>query len=239
MSAPTWPPVPELPTHHFEKFMFPVVVAALGIGLAARRFRARNHLALHCCSINIIHRLPNNRYSLKFRTVFEKPLVTILGNSYAASSVLNQARYAIHARSPWAPVRWWAKSHKHSDSFPFLYMKSPADQRSVMIAVTNHLSMQYPEGFLCDALDMSVIMDKFVVGLTCEDGAFLIKTRSMVVREDILKEIATLDETAWSVASVTLEKRHYTLRMETIRAMAIQYRKHPDRFAVVQLAVRK
>jgi len=228
--------LPEPLTQHHVHVIGSFLAGSAWAFVAMCQWRRGNFMNTHNCSLNVIERcsVGDKKWRMHFRTLYEKPLLDVLGqNKYAASLVTRQARW--HRRS----IKWhWRRMPSTKDATPFFVLASQDDQKSVLKCVVNHLSEQFAEGYVAHSMGLPVQRGWYVVGLTCEEDSWFVKTRSMVVREDVLAEIALMDHADFTLFTVHLENPGYHQRLRTIRQMALDYHRRPSDFALVELCVR-
>ena len=149
--------------------------------------------------------------TLRIRTLSEKRCEEVFLNSAAAEIVKKVAR-------------------KTTGDDPILPL--PADENWFYLnSVLNDLSEQFAAGFLKQDMGGQVSSATYLIALTCEcEGEMKTrKIRAMVIQKSLLLNLPE--------EMPALESPHHVTRWKTLKFLAAEFARKPDRFKEVQLAV--
>ena len=149
--------------------------------------------------------------TLKIRTISEKRCEDVFLNSKAAELVQKIARKTT-AKDPILPI--------------------PSEENWFFLnSILNDLSEQFAEGFLKADMGAHVTSAVYLIALTCEaEGEMKTrKIRAMVVQKSLLTNLPA--------EMPKLEAPHHITRWSTLQFLAAEYRRKPERFKEVELAV--
>jgi hypothetical protein len=243
--------------------------AVISVGFGALGFRHREFMTLHNVSVNIFHKksqqpyllssnaldnqaaargssepsvaatVKGKKYEFRFRTIMERPLVSMLGHNKHATSIVMAAARRIQPRpfyKPWRRWAWWNRRFGEvKQASPFIHLSNADDQVAISMCIGNQISQLSAEGFLREAAGLPVHRRRFVFGITCEDSGLFTKTRTQLICEETLREIAALGDDV-NESTVEVEHARNRFRLNTVKLMAIEYRKNPQQFHVIELA---
>lgn len=181
-------------------------------------------------------------YSFTFRTLFERPLLDVVGgNSYAAYLVSNEARWMNFMNHPvysrlYKCVYGRGGIQRSRDATSPVITLPRTAHRSVLKLIANQVSSTDSTGFVAAALGAPVRSETFVVALTCEDSSqtFFYKTRTFVIRESILREMGDNPE-KFNSKTVLMETDTQRFRLSTVKKIAKEYKENPWKLEYVTL----
>lgn len=203
---------------HAMKIVSALVLMALGWFFGRRRARAewrnRQFFDVINFSLNLI-----TEDVLQIRTLAEKRCSDVFLNPAACDVVIASAR-------------------KTTVDDPFIPLP-PADVWYYLNDILNELSEQFASGHIAKDLGVPVREGTYVLALTREanGGIRAQKIRALIIRKELLGRFLIAETADGQPAPIRAKKPEHETRIRTLRLMAAEYTKNPDRFRELQLVI--
>ena len=195
---------------HWIKFLVAALFMGIGWYIGRRRATAEWRQKQFFGRLNISLNMLKEGH-LRIRTIVEKRCDEIFLNSVASETVSRMAR-------------------KTTEKNPILPLAKD-DYWSYLNAVLNEVSERFAPGQLKQDLGLPVTKDRYLICLTSENAGAIRtrKVRAMLIKKKILEELPEEEP--------KFESANHITRWETIKLLSSQYRKHPEQFLEMEIAV--